>query len=418
LVTPSTPRRIGDISGDAEDRIPVPIREFARVLGGGIVPGSVVLIGGDPGIGKSTLLLQMALEMAGTSTDGSSTVLYVSGEESERQIKMRGIRLLKNSESPDSEFPEDLYLVTETNLAMIMEHIQEVKPQLLIVDSIQTTYIPEKDSSAGSVSQVRETASQLRELAKSSGITVFIIGHVTKEGAIAGPRVLEHIVDTVLYLEGDLYQSYRLLRSVKNRFGATAEVGVFEMQERGLVEVVNPSEAFLAERMVNAPGSAITVMMEGTRPLLVEIQGLTSPTTFGNPRRTPNGIDFNRLLLTVAVLTRRVGVRLAEQDVFVNVVGGLKISEPAADLAVAVAIASSVKDRPVRADAVLIGEVGLNGELRAVGQMTGRLREAAKLGFKAAIVPRRLRRGEPWPKGIEILEARSLREALKLGLVS
>ena len=413
----SRPQRIGEISGDAEERMAVPIEEFSRVLGGGIVPGSVVLISGDPGIGKSTLLLQMALEMARLSEAGSSTVLYVSGEESERQMKMRGTRLLRSSTRGES-FPDDLYLVTETNLNMILEHIEEIKPQLLIVDSIQTTYIPEKDSSAGSVSQVRESASQLRELAKSSGISVFIIGHVTKEGAIAGPRVLEHIVDTVLYLEGDRYQSYRLLRSVKNRFGATAEVGVFEMQERGLVEVTNPSEAFLAERMVSAPGSAIAVTMEGTRPLLVEIQGLTSPTPFGNPRRTPNGIDFNRLLLTAAVLTRRVGVRLTEQDVFVNVVGGLKISEPAADLAVAVAIASSIRDRPVRADAVLIGEVGLNGELRAVGQMTARLREAAKLGFKTAIVPRRLRRGEPWPQGIEILEARSLRDALKLGLVA
>jgi DNA repair protein RadA/Sms len=408
----STPQRIGEISGDAEERMPIPIEEFSRVLGGGIVPGSVVLIGGDPGIGKSTLLLQAATAMAKTNT-----VLYVSGEESERQIKMRGRRLLRTAEGEGATFPAELFLVTETNLDVIMDHVQEVKPQLLIVDSIQTTYFPEKDSSAGSVSQVRESAAQLRELAKSSGITVFIIGHVTKEGAIAGPRVLEHIVDTVLYLEGDRYQSYRLLRSVKNRFGATAEVGVFEMQERGLVEVSNPSEAFLAERMVNAPGSSIAVTMEGTRPLLVEIQGLTSPTSFGNPRRTPNGIDFNRLLLTSAVLTRRVGIRLAEQDVFVNVVGGLKISEPAADLAVAIAIASSVKDQPVRADAVMIGEVGLNGELRAVGQMTARLREASKLGFKTAIVPRRLRRGEPWPKEIEILEARSLRDALKLGLI-
>jgi DNA repair protein RadA/Sms len=423
----STPRRIADISGDVEERLPVPIEEFARVLGGGIVPGSVVLIGGDPGIGKSTLLLQTAIEIA-----KENPVLYVSGEESERQIKMRGIRLL--APLPQGEgvatklsagvragtelpFPEELFLVTETNLDVILEHVIEVKPELLIVDSIQTTYIPVKESSAGSVSQVRESASHLRELAKSSGITVFIIGHVTKEGAIAGPRVLEHIVDTVLYLEGDRYQSYRLLRSVKNRFGATAEVGVFEMQERGLVEVTNPSEAFLAERMVNAPGSSIAVTMEGTRPLLVEIQGLTSPTSFGNPRRTPNGIDFNRLLLTVAVLTRRVGVRLSEQDVFVNVVGGLKISEPAADLAVAAAIASSVRDQPVRADAVLIGEVGLNGELRAVGQMNARLREAEKLGFKVAIVPRRLRKGEPWPEGIEISEARSLREALNLSLI-
>lgn len=415
----STPQRIGEIGDDFEERMPVPIEEFARVLGGGVVPGSVVLIGGDPGIGKSTLLLQLAIEMAAESTVGSRTVLYVSGEESERQIKMRGVRLLSHHPTGDGSvsFPQELLLVTETNLDVILEHVQDVKPQLLIIDSIQTTYIPERESSAGSVSQVRESASQLRELAKSSGITVFIIGHVTKEGAIAGPRVLEHIVDTVLYLEGDRYQSYRLLRSVKNRFGATAEVGVFEMQERGLVEVSNPSEAFLAERMVNAPGSAIAVTMEGTRPLLVEIQGLTSTTSFGNPRRTPNGIDFNRLLLTVAVLTRRVGIRLAEQDVFVNVVGGLKISEPAADLAVAVAIASSVRDRPVRADVVLIGEVGLNGELRAVGQMTARLREAAKLGFKGAIVPRRLRRSEPWPEGIEIIEARSLREALKLGLL-
>jgi DNA repair protein RadA/Sms len=257
----------------------------------------------------------------------------------------------------------------------------------------------------------------LRELAKSTGIAVFLIGHVTKEGAIAGPRILEHIVDTVLYLEGDRFQSYRLLRSVKNRFGATSEVGVFEMRERGMVEVTNPSEAFLAERMVNAPGSAIVVTMEGTRPLLVEIQGLTSPTSFGNPRRTPNGVDFNRLLLTVAVLTRRVGLHLGEQDVFVNVVSGLSISEPAADLAVAVAIASSLRGQPVRADTVLIGEVGLSGELRMVGQMPARLREAAKLGFKAAIVPRRLRRAEPWPDEIRIVEARSLRQALEQALI-
>jgi DNA repair protein RadA/Sms len=273
------------------------------------------------------------------------------------------------------------------------------------------------DSSAGSVTQVRESASRLRELAKASGVSVFLIGHVTKEGAIAGPRILEHIVDTVLYLEGDRFQSYRLLRSVKNRFGATSEVGVFEMRERGLVEVTNPSEAFLAERLVNAPGSSIAVTMEGTRPLLVEIQGLTSPTSFGNPRRTPNGIDFNRLLLTVAVLTRRVGLHLGEQDVFVNVVSGLSVSEPAADLAVAAAIASSVRGLPVRAEAVLIGEVGLSGELRTVAQMPARLREAAKLGFKTAIVPRRPRRGEPWPDDILIQEARSLRQALDYALL-
>ncbi len=408
----SAPRRLHEISGDVEERLPLPIAEFARVLGGGIVPGSIVLIGGDPGIGKSTLTLQMALRMAALGP-----VLYVSGEESERQIKMRALRLLRSPAGETLPMPSDLLLVTETNLDAILRHVENVKPRLLIVDSIQTVYRPEMSSSAGSVSQVRESASRLRELAKSSGIAVFLIGHVTKEGAIAGPRVLEHIVDTVLYLEGDRFQAYRLLRSVKNRFGATSEVGVFAMGERGMEEVPNPSEAFLAERMVNAPGSAIVVTMEGTRPILVELQGLTSPTSFGNPRRTPNGVDFNRLLLVAAVLTRRVGVRLGEQDIFVNVVGGLKITEPAADLAVAAAIASSVKDRPVRADAVLIGEVGLSGELRSVSQLDIRLREAAKLGFKAAIVPRRLRRSLPWPEGIEVLEARSLRQALDLAQV-
>lgn len=420
LSGPSRPRRLSEISGDVEERLPLGIGEFARVLGGGVVPGSIILIGGDPGIGKSTLLLQLALEMARLSP-----VLYVSGEESERQIKMRALRLLR---SPDGErpsrddlsldIPSDLYLVTETNLTIILDHIAEMHPQILILDSVQTTYIPEVDSSAGSVTQVRETASRLRELAKSSGLAVFLIGHVTKEGAIAGPRILEHIVDTVLYLEGDRFQSYRLLRSVKNRFGATSEVGVFEMRERGMAEIANPSEAFLAERMVNAPGSAIAVTMEGTRPLLVEIQGLTSPTSFGNARRTPNGVDFNRLLLIAAVLTRRLGLRLGEQDIFVNVVGGLQIDEPAADLAIAAAIASSIRNQPVRAETVLIGEVGLSGELRMVGQMPARLREAAKLGFKTAIVPRRLRRVEPWPEDIQVVEVRSLHQALSHALLA
>jgi DNA repair protein RadA/Sms len=403
----STPRRLDEVGGEAEDRIPVPIGEFARVLGGGIVPGSIVLVGGDPGIGKSTLMLQMALEMA-----GRLRVLYVSGEESERQIRMRAARIVSAVDKKPA-FPANLFLVTETNLETIFEHVTTVKPDLLIVDSIQTVYMPEMDSAAGSVSQVRESSSRLRELAKSSGVAVFVIGHVTKEGTIAGPRVLEHIVDTVLYLEGDRFQAYRLLRSVKNRFGATAEVGVFEMLERGLVEVSNPSEAFLAERMVNAAGSAIAVTMEGTRPLLVEIQGLTSPTQFGNARRTPNGVDLNRLLMIAAVLTRRLNLHLAEQDVFVNVVGGLKIDEPAADLAIAAAVASSMGDHPVRAEAVLIGEIGLAGELRMPGQMPVRLREAAKLGFKTAIVPKRLRQGEPWSDGLEIVEARSVGQALE-----
>jgi DNA repair protein RadA/Sms len=408
----STPRRLSEITGDVEERLRLPIGEFARVLGGGIVPGSIVLIGGDPGIGKSTLTLQMALEMA-----REQTVLYVSGEESERQIKMRALRLTHLTDGKHPPLPEALFLVTETNLEAILEHVNQLKPRLLVIDSIQTVYLPGLDSSSGSVTQVREGASRLRELAKSSGIAVFLIGHVTKEGAIAGPRVLEHIVDTVLYLEGDRFQSYRLLRSVKNRFGATAEVGVFEMQERGMAEVLNPSEAFLAERLVNAPGSAIAVTMEGTRPLLVELQGLTSPTSFGNPRRTPNGVDFNRLLLVTAVLTRRVGLRLADQDIFINVVGGLQVDEPAADLAIAAVIASSVKDRPVRAEAVLIGEIGLSGELRTVSQMPARLREAAKLGFKQAIVPKHLRKGEKWPENIQIIEVRSLRQALEQALL-
>jgi DNA repair protein RadA/Sms len=402
----SSPRSIGDISSDAEDRINLPIGEFARVLGGGIVPGSIVLVGGDPGIGKSTLMLQMAMEMG-----SKQRVLYVSGEESERQIKMRAVRL-----NGQKDLPKNLLLVTETNLEIILNHIGEVKPDLLIIDSIQTVYLSNMDSSAGSVSQVRECSSQLRELAKTSGISVFVIGHVTKEGTIAGPRVLEHIVDTVLYLEGDRFQAYRLLRSVKNRFGATSEVGVFEMREGGLAEVTNPSEAFLAERMINAAGSAIAVTMEGTRPILVEVQGLTSPTQFGNARRTANGVDFNRLLLITAVLTRRVGLKLAEQDVFVNVVGGLQIDEPAADLAVAVAIASSWRDIAVKADTVLIAEIGLAGELRMPGQMQARLREAQKLGFRTAIVPKALRKGEPYPKGIEIVEVRSLQQALEAAL--
>ncbi|MEW6027862.1 MAG: DNA repair protein RadA [Chloroflexota bacterium] len=423
----SSPRAIGEVSGEAEDRIPLPMGEFARVLGGGIVPGSIVLVGGDPGIGKSTLMLQMAMEMA-----KRQRVLYVSGEESEKQIKMRAARLTGNvgaqRSTPSTErgkgpavplpLPDQLFLVTETNLEVILNHVREVRPDLLIVDSIQTTYLSELDSSAGSVSQVRECASQLRELAKSSGVTAFMIGHVTKEGAIAGPRVLEHIVDTVLYLEGDRFQAYRLLRSVKNRFGATSEVGVFEMREGGLIEVTNPSEAFLAERMVNAAGSAIAVTMEGTRPILVEIQGLTSPTQFGNARRTPNGVDFNRLLLIAAVLTRRVGLKLAEQDIFVNVVGGIQIEEPAADLAIAAAIASSWRDVPVRAEAVLIGEIGLAGELRMPGQMVTRLREAQKLGFKTAVVPKAVRKGEAYPNGIEIVEVRSLDQALSAAMKS
>jgi DNA repair protein RadA/Sms len=407
--TKSKPLRLDEITGESEERWPLDMTEFARVLGGGIVPGSIVLLGGDPGIGKSTLMLQVASEIA-----SNSPVLYASGEESARQIKMRAQRLSGPEKKNIST--KNLYLVTETNLDSILSHVEQTKPVLLIIDSIQTIHLDSLSSSSGSVSQVRECASRLREFAKSTGIAVFLIGHVTKDGMIAGPRVLEHIVDTVLHLEGDRFQSYRLLRSMKNRFGPTSEVGVFEMQERGMAEVVNPSEAFLAERMAEAPGSSIAVTMEGTRPILVELQGLTSPTNFGNPRRTTNGMDYNRLLLITAVLTRRIGLRLSDQDVFLNVVGGLRVEEPAADLAAAIALVSSVKDVPVRADLALIGEIGLSGELRWVSQIEPRLREAAKLGFRAAVIPKRMRANFETPKEIEIFEARSLNQAVKIAI--
>jgi DNA repair protein RadA/Sms len=370
------------------------------------VPGSLVLVGGEPGIGKSTLLV----EVAATVANQHGVTLYISGEESARQIKMRADRLGLKADA--------LYLVTETNLAVMRQHIEQLQPVMVIVDSIQTTYLDELTSTAGSVSQVRECASRFQELAKTSGTTVFLVGHVTKEGAIAGPRVLEHIVDTVLYLEGDPFHKYRLLRAVKNRFGATSEVGVFEMADKGMVEVPNPSEAFLAERQINSPGSTIAVTMEGTRPLLVEIQALASATAFANPRRTANGVDTNRLLLLSAVLTRRVQIRLDDKDIFANVVGGLQIDEPAADLAIAVAIASSVRDRPTHADMAFVGEVGLSGEIRAVSQLEARLKEAAKLGFRHCLLPHSARkRAGDVPPGLEIIGCRSLREALEIALV-
>jgi len=402
------PLRLQQIDAPITNRIPLPIAEFARVLGGGVVPGSVVLIGGDPGIGKSTLMLQLATEMA---TD-RCVVLYVSGEESAHQIKMRAARL----QGPKGADFDDLYLVTETNLEQIMAHIQTLQARLVVIDSIQTVTSAELDSGAGSVTQVRECTARLTKLAKATNVAIFLVGHVTKEGSIAGPRVLEHTVDTVLYMDGDRHHAYRLLRGVKNRFGATSEVGVFEMRGTGMVEVTNPSESFLAERMATAPGSAITVMMEGTRPLLVEVQALASTTAFGNPRRTPNGVDFNRLLLVTAVLTRRMGLRLADQDVFVNIIGGLQIQEPAADLAIAAAIFSSVKDQPVPADMVLLGEIGLSGELRAARRLPERLREAAKLGFKRAVIPSSASRTDGLPSNLEINQARALHDALKITL--
>jgi DNA repair protein RadA/Sms len=400
------PRLLRDVAADGFTRISLAMGELDRVLGGGLVPGSLVLIGGDPGIGKSTLLLQASAVLAAAG----GPVLYVSGEESAQQIKLRAARIGLDGDG--------LYVLTETNVEAILDHIQQLQPRLVVVDSIQTVYLDELDSAAGSVSQVRESAARLMQVAKGQNIPIFLIGHVTKTGMLAGPRVLEHIVDTVLYLEGDRFHAYRLLRCVKNRFGASSEVGVFEMQDVGMAEVTNPSEVFLAERLPNAAGSAIAVTLEGTRPLLVEIQALSSTTSFGNPRRTPNGVDFNRLLLLVAVLSKRVGVRLSDQDVFVNVVGGLRVSEPAADLAVACAIASSFRDVPVADDMAIIGEVGLSGELRAVSQLDARLKEAAKLGFSRCLVPQSRHLDKLKLPGVELLSARSLAQALEIALVA
>ncbi|MCC6905706.1 MAG: DNA repair protein RadA [Anaerolineae bacterium] len=401
----SEPRRLSEVEGDPWERWTFPMEEFTRVLGGGVVPGSIVLVGGDPGIGKSTLLLQVT----GLMAEFVGPALYVSGEESARQIKMRAERLGITT--------DNLFLVTETNLDVILQHVDAVKPSVLVVDSIQTTYSDQLQSTAGNVAQVRYCAGAFQGLAKESGIPTFLVGHVTKDGTIAGPRVLEHIVDTVLYLEGDAFQAFRLLRSVKNRFGATSEVGVFEMQGAGMIEVPNPSEAFLAERLVNAPGSAIVVTMEGTRPLLAEVQALATMTPYTNPRRTANGVDPNRLLLLTAVLTRRAGMRLAEQDVFANVIGGLRIDEPAADLAIALAIASSTKDRPLPADMAFVGEIGLSGELRAVSQMGARMNEAAKLGFRQMIVPKTVRpANDPPPTGMKLISVRSIHEAIEAAL--
>ncbi len=395
------PQRLADIEMSQDTRIALPIAEFSRVLGGGLVPGSLVLLSGEPGIGKSTLVLELSAKLAATT----GPVLYVSGEESARQIKLRAERLGLSA-------PE-LYLLTETDLSEIISQAQRLNPRLLVIDSIQTTQDPALNSTAGLVAQVRQCATELQRLAKGSGLSILIIGHVTKDGNIAGPRVLEHIVDAVLYLEGDPFQQYRLLRGVKNRFGATSEVGVFEMSGAGLAQVPNPSEAFLEERVINASGSAIAITLEGTRPLLVELQALTSPTAFGNPRRTPNGIDLNRLLLISAVLSKRVGLKLWEQDIFVNVIGGLRITEPASDLAMALAIASSYQDRALPADLAIVGEVGLSGEVRRVGQLPARLNEARKIGFRRALAPKLGRRASDLPEGIQLIEVRSVAEALR-----
>ena len=398
------PQELSQITSEARDRFQLPMTEFNRVLGGGVVTGSLVLIGGEPGIGKSTLMLQIS----GQTADTRGKVVYVSGEEAAHQIRLRAQRLGVKG--------EQLYLLAETNLETILGHIEEMKPSLVVIDSIQAVFRPDADTSPGSVTQVRECTQWLQQQAKRSKVPIFITGHVTKEGAIAGPRVLEHMVDVVLYLEGEPFSPYRLLRSVKNRFGSTNEVGVFEMSEKGLVEVTNPSKAFLSERPASAVGSTVVPTLEGSRPLLVEIQALTNLTSFGLPRRTANGIDFNRLLLIAAVLSRRAGLKLGNQDIMLNVTGGLKVSEPAADLSIALAIASSYRDLAVDPELVAVGEVGLSGELRAVSQLERRVAEAARLGFKRCLISKSNARIK-LPAGIELVPVSTLREAISAGLV-
>jgi len=368
------PQFLSSIKTGNEQRTLTRIKELDRVLGGGVVTGSVILVGGDPGIGKSTLLLQA---LAGLSRYGQ--VLYVSGEESPEQIKIRAERL-----SIDSD---EIILLSEISLGSILDTALKLTPKAIVVDSIQTVYTEELLSAPGSVSQVRECAAKLLVFAKRSDIPIFLVGHVTKEGAIAGPRVLEHIVDTVLYFEGDRGHSYRILRTVKNRFGSTNEIGVFEMSDSGLIEIENPSELFLLERPVNVSGSAVVAALEGTRPLMVEIQSLVSQTNFGMPRRTTIGVDFNRVNLLVAVLEKRAGLYLGGMDIFVNVVGGLRIIEPAVDLGIIATVASSFKDIPIDPKAFVFGEVGLSGEIRAVTQAEVRIKEASKIGFKKAVMP-------------------------------
>jgi DNA repair protein RadA/Sms len=411
--------RFSEITQYEQDRFPSGYGEFDRVLGGGIVPGSLVLIGGDPGIGKSTLLLQVTNQLA----QRLPRILYVSAEESGQQIKLRAARLGVGVVSVEGEesngngkgtMPEKpdthLYVLPETDLEEILRELESLKPQVAVIDSIQTLYFGALTSAPGSVAQVRECTSALMQVAKRENITLLIVGHVTKEGAIAGPRVLEHLVDTVLYFEGDRYASHRLLRSVKNRFGATHEIGIFEMVDHGLVEVENPSELFLGNRDEFSPGTATVVACEGTRPIVVELQALVSPTSYSSPRRSTTGIEYNRLQQILAVLEKRVGIPLSKLDAYVASAGGLGVEEPAADLGVAIAVVASFRDRVVDARTVLIGEVGLGGQVRLVSQMELRLKEAAKLGFKRAIVPK----GQVYPEdtGLEIVPVGKVIEAI------
>jgi DNA repair protein RadA/Sms len=404
--TPSSikPEPIGQIDTTREPRTSTGYKEFDRVLGGGVVPGSLVLLGGDPGIGKSTLLLQMSVSIA----QQGKKVLYVTGEESSKQIKLRADRLHVHS-------PE-LYILSATDLDLIETQIRQLQPDFLIIDSIQTMYQPHISSAPGSVSQVRECTAYLLRIAKTQNLATFIVGHVTKEGAIAGPRLLEHMVDAVLYFEGDRHHAYRILRAVKNRFGSTNEMGIFEMRELGLVEVLNPSELFLSERPKGVAGSSVVASMEGTRPLLVEIQALVTPTSYGNPRRMAAGLDTNRVSLILAVLEKRMGMFLQNQDAYVNVAGGVRLDEPAVDLGVAISIGSSYRDQIIRPHDVFIGEVGLTGEIRAVSRIEQRVKEARKLGFQRCFIPAGNLRGWIPPDGIQVIAVETLQEAFQFAL--
>jgi len=400
--TAAAPVEMCDLAGEELPRLAIDLPEFERVLGGGIVPGSLILVGGDPGIGKSTLLLQVATLAAAHGR----RVLYVSGEESAQQLQMRARRLGTDGRG--------IFVVAETELDGALQAADALQPALVVVDSIQTVHTQATPSPPGSIAQLRECTMRLMRWAKGTGVPTCIVGHVTKEGDIAGPRLLEHIVDVVLYLEGERFSSYRLLRGVKNRFGSTNEVGVFEMAGDGLTAVENPSEVFLAERGEEAVGSVVVPTLEGSRPLLVEVQALTSPSMLAVPRRTANGLDFNRLVLVTAVLVKRAGLALGNQDVIANVVGGLRVQEPAADLGLALAIASSNRDVALPSDLVAVGEVGLSGELRSVGQLERRLGEAERLGFRRCLLPQSaLRRGAP-ATGLELMPAATLREAIRL----
>ena len=391
---------LNSISTGEDERVDTGIEELDRVLGGGIVQGSLVLVGGDPGIGKSTLLLQVCQRLS----DMGKKVLYISGEESLRQIKLRANRM--------GDFKDTLSLLCETNLDIIRRVIEQHKPEMAVVDSIQTMYSEEVASAPGSVSQVRESTNILMQLAKGLNISIFIVGHVTKEGTVAGPRVLEHMVDTVLYFEGDRHASYRILRGVKNRFGSTNEIGVFEMQKSGLVEVENPSEVMLSGKPEHASGSVVACAMEGTRPMLMEIQALVCRSNFGMPRRTAAGLDYNRVNLLMAVLEKRLGFPLSNYDAYVNIAGGIRLSEPAADLGIVMAVASSYKNKPVSEDTIVFGEVGLSGEIRAVTMPEQRVAEAKKLGFKTCVIPEVSMKAVGTVSGIEVLGVKSVNQAI------